>query len=272
MQAIKKKLRSQRGASLTFALLIFLVCAVLSSVIIVAATTAVGRMSRLAERDQKYYAVTSAAELMKDLLKEPVSIVKRTETTTVTETTSQKVVKETKVIVPREVINEAGETVIENAEVIETETTFPDSVVNETSSSKTTEYLLLKEGKSIDISDFTSSNKVSEDGVLVGNLTSASMMNDAAYSIYKSESKEPSRTIHLTSSVDTMIAVDIEEKIMPKTEDRYLILTIHDAGDDADHKPYTLELTFAAELTDTPGPEEETTNNTVSDTSESART
>lgn len=79
MRAIQKKIQSQRGASITFALLLFLVCAVLSSVVIVAATTASGRMSRLAETDQRYYAVTSAAELLRDVMKEKtVSIVKVT--------------------------------------------------------------------------------------------------------------------------------------------------------------------------------------------------
>ena len=69
MRAIRRKMESRTGASITFALLLFLVCAILSSVIIVAATTASGRMSRLAETDRRYYAVTSAAELMKDLMK-----------------------------------------------------------------------------------------------------------------------------------------------------------------------------------------------------------
>lgn len=65
---ISKKLRSDSGASITFALLLFLVCAILSAVILVAGTTAAGRMSNLAETDQSYYSVTSAAELLKDEL------------------------------------------------------------------------------------------------------------------------------------------------------------------------------------------------------------
>lgn len=80
---IIKKLRSRTGASITFALLLFLVCAVLCSVIIAAATAAAGRMSKIAENDQRYYAVTSAAGVIKDLFEgNPVSIVeiKRTET------------------------------------------------------------------------------------------------------------------------------------------------------------------------------------------------
>lgn len=68
MNRIQKKLRSEKGASITFGLLLFLVCAVLSGVIIVASTAAAGRVSNLAESDQKYYAVTSAAELLKDSL------------------------------------------------------------------------------------------------------------------------------------------------------------------------------------------------------------
>lgn len=62
---IMKKLRSEKGASISFALLLFLVCAVVGSVILTAATAAAGRVSRLAESDQRYYSVTSAAELFK---------------------------------------------------------------------------------------------------------------------------------------------------------------------------------------------------------------
>jgi hypothetical protein len=62
------------------------VSAVLSSVILAAATAAAGRMSKIAESDQRYYSVTSAAELLKDLLDgKTVSVVrlKETEVTTV---------------------------------------------------------------------------------------------------------------------------------------------------------------------------------------------
>ena len=66
MQQIKTKLRSRRGASITFALLLFLVCAVIGSVVLVAGTAAAGRLSKTAEMDQRYYSVTSAAELLID--------------------------------------------------------------------------------------------------------------------------------------------------------------------------------------------------------------
>ena len=61
---VYNKLRSRTGASITFALLIFLVCSVLCVAIIAAATAASGRMSAMAEMDQRYYSVTSAAELI----------------------------------------------------------------------------------------------------------------------------------------------------------------------------------------------------------------
>ena len=67
MKEIRKKLRSERGASITYALLLFLVCAVVGAVVLVAATSASGRLSGLAETDQRYYSVTSAAELIRDL-------------------------------------------------------------------------------------------------------------------------------------------------------------------------------------------------------------
>lgn len=76
------KLRSQTGASITIALLLFVVCGIVCSIILSAATAASGRMSGMAETDQRYYAVTSAAELLKDVFKEhpTVSIVKVVET------------------------------------------------------------------------------------------------------------------------------------------------------------------------------------------------
>ena len=66
MAAMKNKLQSQRGASITFALLLFLVCSVVSIVVVVAGSAAAGRMSQRAETDQRYYAVTSAVELLCD--------------------------------------------------------------------------------------------------------------------------------------------------------------------------------------------------------------
>ncbi|MBR1560669.1 MAG: hypothetical protein IJ646_10565, partial [Clostridia bacterium] len=62
------------------ALLIFLVCAVVSSVVVVAATAAAGRMSQLPEMDQRYYAVTSAAGLLRSEIEGKKLVVKKTTT------------------------------------------------------------------------------------------------------------------------------------------------------------------------------------------------
>ena len=64
MRAIHTKLRSERGASITFALLLFLVCAVVASVVLTAGTAASGRLSQQVESDQRYYSVSSAARLL----------------------------------------------------------------------------------------------------------------------------------------------------------------------------------------------------------------
>lgn len=63
-----EKIKSGRGASITFALLIFLVCAVVGSVVLTAATASAGRLNKLAENDRRYYSVSSAAELIVDAL------------------------------------------------------------------------------------------------------------------------------------------------------------------------------------------------------------
>ena len=66
VHTFNSKLKSPRGASITFALLLFLVCAVVGSIVLAAGSAASGRLSKLAESDGRYYAVTSAAELLRD--------------------------------------------------------------------------------------------------------------------------------------------------------------------------------------------------------------
>ncbi len=48
------------------ALLLFLICALLSSVVLAASTAMSGRHSQLAETDQRYYSVVSAAQLLRE--------------------------------------------------------------------------------------------------------------------------------------------------------------------------------------------------------------
>ena len=74
MNRVKKKLKSRKGASISWALLIFLVCAVVGSAVLVAGTAAAGRMSRLAENDRRYYAVTSSAGLLRDVLSQEITV------------------------------------------------------------------------------------------------------------------------------------------------------------------------------------------------------
>ncbi|MBR1629143.1 MAG: hypothetical protein IJ679_07750, partial [Lachnospiraceae bacterium] len=60
--------------------LLFLICTVICSVIMVAATTASGRLAAIAETDQRYYSVTSAAMLLRDVINdETVTIVEQRE-------------------------------------------------------------------------------------------------------------------------------------------------------------------------------------------------
>jgi len=67
-EAAGHKVGSRAGTSITFALLLFLVCAVVGSVVLVSGTAAAGRLSEIADYDQRYYSVTSAAELLADKL------------------------------------------------------------------------------------------------------------------------------------------------------------------------------------------------------------
>lgn len=83
---MRNKLKSNTGASLTAALLLFLVCSVIGSVVLAAGTASAGRMSQLTATDQRYYSVTSAAGAFRDMLNGQSYTVERLQTATVTET------------------------------------------------------------------------------------------------------------------------------------------------------------------------------------------
>ena len=72
------------------ALLLFLVCAVIGAVVLTAATASAGRLSGLAGMDQRYYSVSSAAELLVNQLCDKTVTITKTETTEVTKTTKYK--------------------------------------------------------------------------------------------------------------------------------------------------------------------------------------
>lgn len=80
MRRITQKLHSPRGASLIYALLLFLVASLISILILNASVTAAKRLADDREREQEYLALSSAARLIRTKLKS--SWVKITETET----------------------------------------------------------------------------------------------------------------------------------------------------------------------------------------------
>ena len=90
MKAVQRKLQDRSGATLTVALLFFIMCAAAGSVILAAATTSTGRLSELQASDQNYYAVVSAAKLIRDEIDGQTISVGQKETKTVTTTRTEK--------------------------------------------------------------------------------------------------------------------------------------------------------------------------------------
>ncbi len=90
MHAVQERLKDTVGATLSVALLFFIMCAAAGSVILAAATTTSGRLSELEATDQNYYAVVSAARLLRDEINGQTLGVKQTETKTVTMTREEK--------------------------------------------------------------------------------------------------------------------------------------------------------------------------------------
>ena len=90
MNAVQRKLHDRSGATLTVALLFFIMCAAAGSVILAAATTSTGRLSQLQASDQNYYAVVSAAKLIRDEIDGQTISVGQKETKTVTTTRTEK--------------------------------------------------------------------------------------------------------------------------------------------------------------------------------------
>lgn len=62
---LRKKCKSTSGASILIALFFLLLCATVGSVILSAASTSSGRLSNLKNNEQSYYAVSSAAKLLR---------------------------------------------------------------------------------------------------------------------------------------------------------------------------------------------------------------
>ena len=65
---LREKMNSEKGATLMTALLFFVVCAAVGSVVLTAATSASGRLAGLRKREQAHLAVLSAAEMFCDVM------------------------------------------------------------------------------------------------------------------------------------------------------------------------------------------------------------
>lgn len=68
MRRLKAKLKSQNGASMLLALLFFLVCALVAATVIMAAASNAGKTRSGREEQQKYFALSSALQLVCDEL------------------------------------------------------------------------------------------------------------------------------------------------------------------------------------------------------------
>lgn len=77
-QNCMRKLRSQSGVSLSVALLFFVVCAALASMILAAAYAASGRVIKTMSLDQDQYAADSAASLIAKELQSDVIVIQET--------------------------------------------------------------------------------------------------------------------------------------------------------------------------------------------------
>ena len=67
---LKAKLKSNSGASLMVALLFFVICATIGSIILAAATASLGRLNNLKRDNQTYFATSSAAEIVRNSIEE----------------------------------------------------------------------------------------------------------------------------------------------------------------------------------------------------------
>ena len=66
MSSVQRKIEDRSGASLSVALLFFLVCAIVGSILIAAASVAIGRMKNIEKGEQERYAVDSAMNLISE--------------------------------------------------------------------------------------------------------------------------------------------------------------------------------------------------------------
>ena len=82
LKITEQKLRSRKGATILMALLVFLVCVCIGSVVLSAGTASAGRFSKTAESDRRFYAVESAARLLEGVFDGKTVTISRTKTDT----------------------------------------------------------------------------------------------------------------------------------------------------------------------------------------------
>lgn len=202
---ILKKLRSQTGASITFALLLFLVCAVLCSVIIVAATASAGRMSGIAEADQRYYAVSSAAELLqKQIDGKTVSIVEVEKSWTATTYSSG-------------VITGTEDATVPDGEITSATYIVPDKKASEID----------------ETTDLVASNMIGDLGFSIGNI-----LEDAAKNVNDKKMLND-RGLSLSSTFFSLAGLDYDALAVTISEDLY-----YNRDDDQDPSNGNITLTI----------------------------
>ena len=85
---LARKIKSDKGVSILFALFAFLVCATVGSVVLAAGSSSAGRISQIADVDQRYYSAMSAAKLIRDSIDGQVIVFTRTKEEWVRTTTT----------------------------------------------------------------------------------------------------------------------------------------------------------------------------------------
>lgn len=241
-----KKLKSNSGASLSLALLLFVVCAVVGSVILAAVTASSGRMSELAKMDQRYYSVTSAAELLKDTLdKQCITVLRKKKTQTVTNT-----------------VFSTGDKSISNP--------TPDDPY---------EFFMLSEwdGKTDGRKDKTKVNiPVSRNQSLLSDLvldmifgsghivSSTDLTQEDGWSKSLDSSTGINKTFYLKPASISISNVDLEVEVDMKYLNGSLTLTLKNTNDSADK--YSIQMLFSADII---SHTDRTTNNKVDNDTDS---
>lgn len=74
---LQEKLKNSSGASILVALFVLLVCSVISSIVVTAGMASAGRIVNVAKTDQRYYTVSSAANILKETIEDNPIVITR---------------------------------------------------------------------------------------------------------------------------------------------------------------------------------------------------